>query len=80
MNNPARSLPQRILFLGLAVAAMLAGTGCHGIRASTDNATLKTGLRYDQDGRLTDEPEVSVPVWSSKGLKAKPENVTPAKE
>jgi hypothetical protein len=80
MNNPARSLTQRILFLSLAVAAIFAGAGCHGIRASTDNATLKTGLRYDQDGRLTDEPEVSVPVWSSKGLKAKPENVTPAKE
>lgn len=80
MNNPARSLPQRIVPLGLAMAAIFAGTGCHGIRASTDNATLKTGLRYDQDGRLTDEPEVSVPVWSSKGLKAKPENVTPAKE
>ncbi|MBW7895842.1 MAG: hypothetical protein H3C27_12060 [Opitutaceae bacterium] len=80
MKTPARSFAQLILPLGLAVAAMLAGTGCHGIRASTDNATLKTGLRYDHEGRLTDEPEVSVPVWSSKGLKAKPENVTPAKE
>lgn len=77
MNNPARSLAQGILLLGLTVAAISAGAGCHGIRASTDNATIKTGLRYDQDGRLTDEPEVSVPVWSSKGLKAKPESVTP---
>lgn len=80
MRAPARFFAQRILSLGLAVTALLVSTGCHGIRASTDNATLKTGLRYDQDGRLTDQPEVSVPVWSSKGLKAKPENVTPAKE
>lgn len=80
MKTPARPLPQRILPLGLVVLAMLAVAGCHGIRASTDNATLKTGLRYDQDGRLTDDDEVSIPVWSSKGLKPKPENVTPAKE
>lgn len=69
-----------VLPAGLALLVLALGSGCHGLRASADNATVQTGLHYDRDGRLTDEPAVTVPVWSSKGLKAKPENVTPAKE
>ena len=63
----------------LAVFAALATTGCQGIKASTDNAELNSGPNFDKKGKLTDTPDVSVPIWSSKGLKPKPQDVTPTK-
>jgi len=53
--------------------------GCHGVKASADNATAQRGLRFDENGKVTSDPEVSVPVWSSKGLKEKPTDVAPTK-
>lgn len=70
----------RLLVLGLGAMLGLCLAGCHGIKASTDNASLKTGLHLNAEGKMTDDPEVSVPVWSSKGLKEKPKEVTPTKE
>jgi len=68
-------LPQFTCFSLLIFAV----TGCNGIKASTDNATLSPGLQFDSKGKLTDAPDVSVPVWSSGGLKPKPVDVTPEK-
>jgi hypothetical protein len=62
-----------------AVSAALTITGCNGIKASTDNAEVKKGAHIDANGKVTDSPEVSVPIWSSKGLKSKPQDVTPTK-
>jgi len=63
----------------LAVFAALTVTGCNGIKASTDNAEIQKGAHVDSNGKVTDSPEVSVPIWSSKGLKPKPQDVTPTK-
>lgn len=82
-GNSGRSFPpmkSKLFVFLLALFAAAAVTGCQGIKASTDNAEVKKGLHYDASGKLTDDPEVSVPVWSSKGLKQKPQDVTPAKE
>ena len=54
-------------------------TGCHGLRASTDNASLKSSPRFDSEGKFTTEPEVSIPLWNSKGLKQKPQDIIPKK-
>jgi len=70
----------RLIVFGLSAALGVLLVGCHGFKASTDNATLKTGLHVNQQGKVTDEPEVTVPMWSSKGLKEKPTEVTPSKE
>lgn len=56
--------------IGGFLAEML--TGGHGVKASTDNATVINGLHYDAAGKLVDEPEVTVSLWSSKKLKEKP--------
>jgi hypothetical protein len=63
----------------LAVSVALTMTGCNGIKASTDNAEVQKGAHLDANGKVTDSPEVSVPIWSSKGLKPKPQDVTPPK-
>jgi hypothetical protein len=73
-------MKMRLLVLGLSATLGISLAGCHGFKASTDNATLKTGLHMDTQGRMTDDPEVTVPMWSSKGLKEKPTEVTPTKE
>ena len=70
----------RLIVFGLSAALGIFLTGCQGIKASTDNATLKTGLHLDKEGKMTDDPEVTVPMWSSKGLKEKQTEVTPTKE
>ena len=62
-----------------AVSTALTITGCNGIKASADNAEVKKGALFDANGKVTDRPEVYVPVWSSKGLKPKPQDVTPPK-
>ena len=70
----------RLMVFVLSATLGVCLAGCHGIKASTDNATLKTGLHLNNEGKMTDDPEVSVPMWSSKGLKEKPKEVTPTKE
>jgi len=65
-----------LLIVSLSLIAF-AQTGCNGIKASTDNATLSPGQQFDSKGKLTDAPDVSVPVWKSGGLKPKPVDVTP---
>ena len=70
----------RLLVFGLSTTLGISLAGCHGLKASTGNATLKTGLHLNAQGKMTDDPEVTVPMWSSKGLKEKPTEVTPAKE
>lgn len=72
------SLPlKRIGVLVLGAVFALTVVGCHGIKPSVDNAKLTQGPRFDQTGKLTDSPEVSMPIWSSKGLKEKPQDITP---
>jgi len=73
-------MKMRLFVFGLSATLGISLAGCHGFKASTDNATLKTGLHMNAQGKMTDDPEVTVPVWSSKGLKEKPTEVTPAKE
>ena len=51
--------------------------GCESVKKRTDNAELETGMRFDEDGRFTDKPELKVPIWKSRGLKEKPKEVTP---
>lgn len=65
-----------VLALALLIAAT---TGCSSLKASFDNATVKKDLHYDEKGKLTNDPVASVPLWSSKGLKEKPVDVTPPK-
>ncbi len=52
-------------------------TGCQGIKLSVDNAELQKGTHFDTNGKLTNIPEVSLPIWSSKGLKPKPRDIRP---
>lgn len=59
---------------------LAAVTGCSSLKASFDNATAKKDWHYDEKGKLTDAPVASIPVWSSKGLKEKPADVTPPKQ
>lgn len=47
----------------------------HGVR--TDTVEVQTGLRFDEEGRLTDRLEVKVPLWRSNGLKEKPREGVP---
>ncbi len=70
----------RLIVFGLSATLGILLTGCQGIKASTDNTTLTTGLHLNNEGKMTDDPEVTVPMWSSKGLKEKPAEVTPTKE
>lgn len=64
----------------LCFALLVAGvTGCSSLKASFDNATAKREWHYNEKGKLTDDPVASVPIWSSKGLKEKPADVTPPK-
>jgi hypothetical protein len=59
------------LFMAVAL------TGCQGIKASTDNAEVQSGTYFDNNGKFTDSPAVSVPIYDSKGLNSKPQDVTP---
>lgn len=69
-----------VAWLVLAGLSPLGFVGCQAIKARTDHAELTRGPRFDEDGKFTDEPEVSVPLWNSKGLKPKPQDVTPVKD
>lgn len=63
-----------------SVLVFAVATGCSSLKASFDNATVKKDWHYDEKGKLTDDPVASIPVWSSKGLKEKPVDVTPPKK
>jgi len=58
----------------ILIAGSLLLVGCHGAKPTIDNTTVQTGPRFDEDRKFIDAPEVTVPVWSSTGLKEKPED------
>ena len=60
-----------LLTLGLCLA------GCQSAGVRARNADLKTGPRFDEEGKFTDEPAVTVPLWSSEGIKDRPVTVAP---
>ena len=62
-----------------AILMAAALTGCQGIKASTDNAEVQSGPHFYNSGKLTAEPAVSVPIYDSKGLNSKPQDITPTK-
>ncbi len=65
-----------VLALSLfALGLGLAGCQSAGVRAR--NAELKTGPRFDEEGKFTDEPAVTIPLWSSEGIKDRPVTVAP---
>lgn len=64
-----------LLLLCVVLAAAL--SGCGSIKKRTDNAEFRNGLRFDENGSLTDAPEVEIPLWKSTGLKEKPRDVVP---
>jgi hypothetical protein len=82
LPRPASFRPPTCLraaaLLAVAAAALF-GSGCQALKSRTDNATLEPGPRFDENGKLTNDPKVSVPIWSSKGLKEKPQDITPPK-
>ena len=67
----------RMIAALFAIALTASLVGCESVKKRTDNAELETGMRFDEDGRFTDKPEVKVPIWKSGGLKEKPKEVTP---
>ena len=71
-----RTIPCLVL-VGLAAFGF---GGCQSVKTRTDQAELTRGPRFDEEGKFTDQPEVSVPLWNSKGLKPKPQDVTPVKD
>lgn len=80
------SMKSKIVPIALCMLVLSVFTGCHGIKASVDNAQVKAvpqfnekGERsYDENGMPEFVPEVSVPVWRSRGLKETPRDLTPA--
>jgi len=60
-----------ILALGLGFA------GCQAVGVRARNAELKTGPRFDDEDKFTDQPSVTVPLWSSEGIKDRPVDLSP---
>ena len=62
-----------LMFFGMGVFLF---SGCASVQQRIDHTELETGMRIE-DGRLTDEPKVSVPVWTSGGFKEKRKDLSP---
>lgn len=79
------SMKSKIVPIALCMIVLSGLAGCQGIKASVDNAQVKPVPRlnekgersYDENGMPEFEPEVSVPVWSSRGLKETHRDLTP---
>lgn len=80
------SMKSKIISVSLSLVVLSGFAGCQGIKASVDNAQVKAVPRfnekgeqsYDENGMPEFVPEVSVPVWRSRGLKEKSRDLTPA--
>ena len=79
------SMKSKIISISLSMVVLSGLAGCQGIKASVDNAQVKAVPRFNEKGeRSYDEngmpefvPEVSVPVWRSRGLKETHRDLTP---
>lgn len=64
--NP-RIHPMRTFGLVSIVVILLGiSAGCRSVQHNMRQGTVETGPRFDEDGRFTDQPKATIPIWKSK--------------
>ena len=64
-------------FAALLSSLVFALAGCQSSGVRLRNAELQTGPRFDEQGEFTDQPEVTIPLWDSDGIRDRPAPITP---